>query len=195
MAAFAFPPVLLASKSPRRQALLQQLGIPFELRHQEVDESFPADLPVEEVAEFLARKKAEGIQHFLENDEQVLLTADTTVCQGQHIFNKPRDATHAKAILRRLSGKKHKVVTGVCLWGKQKQLSFSDTAEVFFQPITEKEMDFYIEKYQPYDKAGAYAIQEWIGLAKIAKIEGSYNTIVGLPTQAVYEALRHWNDV
>jgi septum formation protein len=122
--------------------------------------------------------------------DTIILASDTIVLQDDTIFHKPKNYEDALRILRALSGRQHRVITGVCLLGVDKQISFSDTAYVHFAPISEEEMNYYITTYQPYDKAGAYAIQEWIGLAKVIKIEGTYNTIVGLPTQKVYEALR-----
>jgi len=189
MTAPAFPFVLLASKSPRRKQLLTEMGCAFETIHQDVEENFPDDLPLEQVPAFLARKKAHSIQAQLAPG-QVILASDTIVLQDQVIFHKPKDYDDAVRILQALSGKQHAVITGVCLLSLEREVTLSDTAIVHMAPLSMTEIDYYIQSCKPYDKAGAYAIQEWIGLTKIKKIEGTYNPIVGLPTQKVYEALQ-----
>jgi septum formation protein len=186
------PTVLLASKSPRRRQLLKALGCTFKIVEQNIEESFPAHLPKSEVPVYLAERKAEAVQEQLEAGS-VILASDTIVLQDDTIFHKPKDYEDALRILRCLSGRQHRVITGVCLLGVDQRISFSDTAQVHFAPLSEEEINYYVRTFQPYDKAGAYAIQEWIGLAKITKIEGTYNTIVGLPTQKVYEALRNFS--
>ncbi|MGH1339531.1 MAG: Maf family nucleotide pyrophosphatase [Aureispira sp.] len=186
------PTVLLASKSPRRSQLLKALGCSFQVVEQNIEESFPDDLPNSEVPIYLAEQKAASVREQLQPGT-VILASDTIVLQDDTIFHKPKDYEDALRILRALSGRQHEVITGVCLLGGDKQISFSDTARVHFAPLSEEEMDYYVRTFQPYDKAGAYAIQEWIGLAKIIKIEGTYNTIVGLPTQKVYEALQKFS--
>lgn len=185
----SLPFILLASKSPRRRQLLEALGCSFRIVEQNIEESFPEDLPKAQVPIYLAEQKAAAVREQLQAGE-VILASDTIVLQDDTIFHKPKDHQDALRILRALSGRQHKVITGVCLLGEDQQISFSDTALVHFAPLSEEEMNYYIQTFQPYDKAGAYAIQEWIGLAKITKIEGTYNTIVGLPTQKVYEALQ-----
>lgn len=180
--------ILLASKSPRRKQLLGELGFSFEVVLQDVEESFPDSLDKREVAAFLAQKKAAGVREHLRADT-VILASDTIVVLNDTIYHKPVDYNDAVRILSELSGTTHEVITGVCLLSQDKEVVFSDISKVEFAPLSSAEIDFYINKYQPYDKAGAYAIQEWIGLAKIIKIEGSYNNIVGLPTQKVYEQL------
>lgn len=186
------PFVLLASKSPRRRQLLEALGCSFQIIEQNIEEDFPKNLPKSEVPIYLAEQKAISVRKLL-RPGAVILASDTIVLQDDIIFHKPKDYEDALRILRTLSGRQHEVITGVCLLGVDKKISFSDTARVHFAPLSEEEMDFYIDTFQPYDKAGAYAIQEWIGLAKITKIEGTYNTIVGLPTQKVYEALQKFS--
>lgn len=185
----SLPFVLLASKSPRRQQLLTAMGCSFKTVPQDVEETFPDDLPLEQVPVFLAHKKAHSIQEQLAPG-QVILASDTIVLQDQVIFHKPKDYDDAVRILRALSGKQHAVITGVCLLSLEREVTLSDTAVVHMAPLSEIEIDYYIHNCKPYDKAGAYAIQEWIGLTKIKKIEGTYNTIVGLPTQKVYDALQ-----
>ncbi|WP_116107466.1 Maf family nucleotide pyrophosphatase [Lewinella sp. IMCC34191] len=181
--------LILASKSPRRSYLLEQAGIPFTIRTTEVEEVYPPETPVLEVAPYLARLKAEKSADLLAAPEEVLLTADSVVILDDEIFGKPRDRDHALQILSRLSGKRHTVVTGCCLKSTHKQVVFSSSAFVYMNTIRQEEMEAYVDTYRPYDKAGAYAIQEWIGLAKINRIEGTYPTIMGLPVDKVYERL------
>ncbi len=185
--------IILASKSPRRHQLMREAGFHFDVKTREVDESFPADMPVEEVAPWLAEKKALACTDFLESDDHILLTSDCVVIVDGQIFNKPEDRDDARRMLSRLSDNKHTVVTGVCLLSKQKKRVFARSADVYFHPLSPEEIDFYIDNYQPYDKAGSYAIQEWIGLCKIKRIDGTYATIMGLPMDAVYEELVEWS--
>lgn len=185
------PSILLASKSPRRKQLLTELGFDFEVVLQDVEENFPDDLDKKEVPAFLAKKKAAAVQKHLSKGK-VILASDTIVLMEDTIYHKPKNYEDAVRILTDLSGKVHQVITGVCLLSLDKEVVFSDTAHVHFAPLSPSEIDYYITTYKPYDKAGAYAIQEWIGLAKIEKINGAYNSIVGLPTQKVYEALRQF---
>ncbi len=184
--------LILASKSPRRSHLLEQAGIPFTIRTADTEEVYPPQTPVLEVAPFLARLKAEGASHLLQADNEVLLTADSVVILNDEIFGKPRDRADAIRILGQLSGQRHTVVTGCCLKSRHKELVFSSRAYVYMNPIRAEEISAYVDSYQPYDKAGAYAIQEWIGLAKISRIEGTYPTIMGLPVDMVYERLLHF---
>lgn len=183
--------IILASKSPRRSHLLQQAGIPFEIRTQDVEEDFPEDMPVAEVAEFLARKKAQEVSKSMAEDE-IIITADSTVVLGDAIFNKPADFEDAVRILGHLSGQIHQVYTGVCLWSKAHQKSFTACSNVHMETLSLEEIHYYVEHYKPYDKAGAYAIQEWIGMCKISKIEGTYINIMGLPVDLVYKYLKEW---
>ena len=188
-----FPfPIILASNSPRRQELLRNAGVSFTVEVKETDEQFPPDLPAEEVAQYLAEQKATA---FLSDPERwqpdtLIITADTTVVLDDEVLNKPADAREAFSMLRRLSGRSHKVITGVCMLHKGQKLSFDDTTTVFFKELTDEEINHYIQQYKPYDKAGSYGIQEWIGMIGIQKIEGSYYTVVGLPIQKVYAHLK-----
>ncbi len=184
-------PILLASQSPRRRQLLQDAGIPFEVLAQDVDESWPEELQVEEVAPFLARKKAEALLHSLQEGE-VLLTADSVVILDGKIYNKPATREEACDMLRALSGRIHRVITGVCLISTQREEVFYEVTKVFFAELTAEEIQYYVDKFKPYDKAGAYAVQEWIGLCKISRIEGDFYNIMGLPVQAVYQRLVSW---
>ncbi len=181
--------LILASKSPRRSYLLEQAGIPFTVRTADVEEVYPSATPVLEVAPYLARLKAEGSVHLLEHEREVLLTADSVVIIDDEIFGKPRDRAAALATIARLSGRQHTVVTGCCLKSGDREEVFSGVAQVYMNPITLTEAAAYVDRYRPYDKAGGYAIQEWIGLAKIRRIEGTYPTIMGLPVDLVYERL------
>lgn len=182
--------ILLGSKSPRRQQLLHDMGFEYTLIHQDTDESYPADLDVEEIAPYLARLKADSIFGMLKENNEILLTCDTTViCEGES-YEKPSDRADAIRILSALSGKTHTVMTAVSLRGISVKVEFTEKTYVTLMPISLDEMSLYIEQYKPYDKAGAYAIQEWIGLNKISRIDGSYSNVVGLPTHRLYIELK-----
>ncbi len=183
--------IILGSASPRRKELLSAAGFSFEVRTKDTDESFPSELPSDEVALFVATKKLEALLENLE-DDTVLICADTTVVVDNQILNKPKDAAEAREMLQTLSNRSHKVITGVCISSKQKSHSFSVATTVLFKELSSVEIDFYIQEFKPFDKAGGYGIQEWIGHAAIVRIEGSYNNVVGLPTHEVYEALQHF---
>lgn len=181
--------IILASKSPRRSQLLQQAGIPFRIQTLDVEESYPAELPSLDVAPFLAHKKANGVQELLQKENQVLLTADSVVILNDTIYGKPANREEAIKVIGELSGNKHTVVTGVCLKSMAKEVVFSGISHVFFEVLTPEEIEYYVDNFQPYDKAGSYAIQEWIGLCKISRIEGTYHNIMGLPVDLVYQQL------
>jgi len=157
----------------------------------EVEENYSADLKPQLVPEFLAKKKAMASRHYIENDE-VILAADSIVILDDVIFEKPKDRDDAIRILKCLSGNKHQVITGVCLLTKDKERCFSGLSEVYFDELTEEEIEYYIDEYQPYDKAGSYGVQEWIGLCKIRKIEGTYANIMGLPVDLVYKEMKEF---
>jgi len=180
--------IILASKSPRRHELLAGLDLPFEVIIHEVDEIFPEGLPMEEIPVYLAKLKAEPFYNELRSDKLVI-TADTIVWIDGVVLGKPNDYEHAATMLRQLSGKKHVVVTGVCLTTKEKQVAFSATTDVYFKDLTDGEIDYYLKNYHPYDKAGSYGVQEWIGYIAIERIEGSYFNVMGLPVQRLYEEL------
>ncbi len=181
--------LILASNSPRRRQLLTDLGLPYEIRLLEVDEEFPAHLRRAEVAEFLAARKAAAYVPGLAADE-VVLTADTIVCLGNDVLNKPADAAEATAMLTRLQGRAHDVFTGVCLrCGDGREVIFSDQTTVHFRPLSPAEIAFYIARYQPFDKAGAYGAQDWIGMVAITRLEGSYFNVMGLPVHRVWAEL------
>lgn len=181
------PPIILASKSPRRQELLRLLDFDYKVVLKEVDESYPDELTPEEVAVYIAEKKAKAYDGSIDNE--IVLTADTIVCIDDKILGKPESAEHAIEMLQLLSGRVHRVVTGVCLLYKGEYNKFYDVSEVFFRKLTDEEIRAYVEQYKPFDKAGAYGIQEWIGLTAIEKINGSYSNVVGLPTEKVYQQL------
>ncbi|WP_017729913.1 Maf family nucleotide pyrophosphatase [Nafulsella turpanensis] len=179
-------PLILGSKSPRRQELLRQAGFSFMVESMDTDESYPADLPADAVAAYLAQKKAEA---FAPKPGQLLLTADTTVIVDEYILGKPADEKEAVQMLRQLSGRSHRVVSGICLRHPEGSITADDCTEVFFRQLKEEEITFYIRHFKPFDKAGAYGIQEWIGMIGIERIHGSYYTVMGLPLHRVYKEL------
>ena len=181
--------VLLASNSPRREELLRGIDIDFEVKVlPDIDESYPDNIPSEEIAEFVAIKKAKPYAASLHEDE-LLLTADTIVLLEDKVLGKPADKEEAKQMLHELSEKTHRVITGVCLTSAKKQTSFSATSDVEFGKLTDQEIEYYVEHYSPMDKAGAYGVQEWIGYVAVKHINGSYYNIMGLPIQRVYREL------
>ncbi len=181
-------PVILASKSQRRQELLRAIGIEFIVSTKDTDESFPDTLPLKDVALFIAKKKAEAFRH--EITEQILITADTVVIKNDRILGKPATENEARTMLKSLSNGPHHVTTGVCIMFNDQIILFDDTTEVHFNKLSREEIDFYIKNYAPFDKAGAYGIQEWVGMIAIEKIIGSYFTVVGLPVHKVYAKLK-----
>jgi len=182
------PKIILASKSRRRQELLRLMDIDFRIVLKDVDESYPDGLSPEEIAVYNAEKKAKAFDESITNE--IVLTADTIVAIDGQILGKPEDEEHAVQMLQTLSGKVHRVVTGVCILYKHRFNLFHDVSEVFFRKLTDEEIRFYVEKYKPLDKAGAYGIQEWVGLAGIERINGSYTNVVGLPTEKLYQQLK-----
>lgn len=183
-------PLLLASSSPRRQYLMREAGFEFTVEKPEVEEDFPDTLPVDQVAKYLATKKAEYFRPRLQNE--IVVTADTVVIINNKIMNKPLHRDEAIAMLEELSGKTHLVMTGVCILSKEREESFDDTTQVTFVTLTRSEIEFYVDQYKPYDKAGAYGAQDWIGMVAIDKISGSYFNVMGLPIHKVYQHLKHW---
>ena len=187
-----YPPLYLASKSPRRQELLRSAGIDFELIDVDVEETYPDDMTVEEIPEYLARKKAEAAIPLLKNNGLVL-AADSIVILHNTVFGKPVDAVEAKKMLVLLSGHHHLVITGVFIGNHQRGISFSDFTSVWIDPMSGDEIDFYINTFAPLDKAGSYGIQDWMGWTKVSRIEGSFANVMGLPVHRVYETLKHWD--
>ena len=183
--------IILASGSPRRQQFLKELDIDFEIKLKEIEEIYPNHLQAEEITDFLAKLKASAFENDLQ-DNEVLITSDTIVWLENKALGKPIDASHAAKMLTEMSGKTHKVITSVCIKTTQKELVFHDETLVTFAKLTLKEIEYYLNNYQPFDKAGSYGIQEWIGLVAIEKIEGSYANVVGLPTHKLYKELMNF---
>lgn len=180
--------LLLASKSPRRRQLLSELGFPVEFIDLNVDEHVPAGTPASETAELLACRKAAAADDI--PFDTVLIAADTVVVHRGQVLGKPVDRNEALAMLRSLAGESHSVYTGVCLRTATQTRSFTEHTEVFFRPLSEEELEYYVDNYRPYDKAGAYGIQEWIGMVGVSRIEGCYYNVMGLPVARLYEHLR-----
>ncbi len=181
--------VILASGSPRRRELLSGLGIDYTIKVlPDVNEAYPETLKGEDIPLYIAREKAEAYLKEIESDE-LIITADTIVWLDNEVLGKPTDERQAKVMLRMLSGKTHHVITGVCLTTSEFQKSFTTTTEVTFAKLSEEEIDYYVEKYRPLDKAGAYGIQEWIGFVGVEAINGSYFNVMGLPIQKLYKEL------
>ncbi|NQX97323.1 MAG: septum formation protein Maf [Flavobacteriales bacterium] len=180
--------IILASKSPRRQNLLKELGFDFEIKTKEIEEIYPPELKKEKVAVFLSELKASAfVEEIKEND--LVITSDTIVCLQDEIIGKPTGREDAIKMLEKLSGNKHEVITAVTLLSKEKTHTFYEVTEVYFKPLTLDEIEYYIDKYKPFDKAGSYGIQEWIGYIGIEKINGSYFNVMGLPVKRVYDEL------
>ncbi len=183
--------IILASGSPRRQQFLKELELDFEIKLKEIEEIYPDHLKAEEITNFLAKLKASAFENELQ-DNEVLITSDTIVWLDNKALGKPIDASHAVRMLTEMSGKTHKVITSVCIKTTQKELVFHDETLVTFASLTLEEIEYYLNNYQPFDKAGSYGIQEWIGLIAIEKIEGSYANVVGLPTHKLYKELMNF---
>jgi septum formation protein len=183
-------PLILASSSPRRQYLMKEAGFEFRIEKPDVDESWPSALPLHQVARFLAEKKAEHFRPGMHNE--IIVAADTVVIIDEQVINKPADRNEAIQMLTKLSGRTHVVTTGVCIISREREESFDDTTLVTFQDLTQQEIAFYVDTYKPYDKAGAYGAQDWIGMVAIRKIEGSYFNVMGLPIHQVYQHLKNW---
>jgi len=184
--------IILASQSPRRKQLLEWAEIPFDIIVRPTSEDYPPGLHPEEIAIYIAQQKANAVQNEVAND-QAILGADTIVVLGENIIGKPVHREEAVSILYALSGEKHKVITGVVVRKGEKEISFADVTEVEFHKLTIEQIEFYVDKYKPYDKAGAYAIQEWIGVVGIKSINGDFYNVMGLPVSRVVRALREIN--
>lgn len=187
-------PLVLASNSPRRKEILHNAGYEFTVKVIPTDESFSEEMPVEDVPVFLARMKAECFRENLQ--DEIILCADTVVIidhdNKSNILNKPADHAEAKEMLRMLSGRIHRVVTGVCVMTAEETFGFADTSYVHFKELSDWEIDYYIERCKPFDKAGSYGVQDFIGMIGIPKIEGSFYTVMGLPIHRVYEVLEKY---
>lgn len=186
--------IFLGSQSPRRKNLMEQLGIPFQVWLKDpADESFPEDLSADEVATYLAKKKTIPYLDQLREDT-ILITADTVVIREGLVLGKPKDYEEASRMLRELSGRSHRVVTGICMRSVKQSCSFSANTEVTFDELTPEEIHYYITEFGPFDKAGSYGIQEWIGLVGVESINGSYFNVMGLPIHQVYQKLKHFTN-
>jgi septum formation protein len=184
--------IVLGSQSPRRRELLSGLDIDFEVRLiPDIEEVYPDSLQKEEIPVYIAQLKAEAYKEGMD-DDTFLITADTIVWLDGKVYGKPRDEADAKAMLRTLSGKTHEVITGVCLTTLEKQKIFHAVSSVKFADLKETEIEYYIQKYKPYDKAGAYGVQEWIGYIGVESLSGSFYNVMGLPVRMLYQYLREW---
>lgn len=184
--------IILASKSPRRQELLKGIGLEFNVLTKEVDESYPEKMPSVHVAPFLSLKKAKAFEVQELPDNYLVITADTVVIVDNKILGKPKDKMEAFDMISSLSGKKHSVITGVTVHTENMTKTFSVASKVTFDVLDNEEIEYYIEKYKPFDKAGAYGVQEWIGYIGVSNVEGSYFNVMGLPTQRLYQMLKHF---
>lgn len=183
-------PLILASGSPRRKEILSQAGFNFKVEVKNIEEKYPSTLSAEEVPIYLAKLKAQCFE--AESTENIILTSDTVVIHRGEILGKPRDEQEAFDMIKRLSGSVHEVVSGVCIFHNTRYDTFSDVCKVYFNELSDDEIRYYINQYQPLDKAGAYGIQEWIGMAAISKIEGSFYTVMGLPIHQIYNQLKRF---
>ena len=182
--------IILASQSPRRKQLLEWAEVEFEIIVEPTDETYPEELEPKAVALHIAKQKAEAVKGRTGN--KTIIAADTIVVLDKEIIGKPKDRNHAIEILSKLSDKKHQVITGVTIINPSKEICFSDITDVVFNPLSLKQVEFYVDKYQPYDKAGAYAIQEWIGVVGIKSINGDFYNVMGLPVSRVVQALQQF---
>ena len=183
--------IVLASQSPRRKQLLEWAEIEFDIIVPQTDESFPQGISIEQLPVHIAREKARSIQAELSH-ERIILAADTVVVLNGEVIGKPTDRANAIEILQKLSGNKHQVITGVVLLKGNKEIAFADTTDVSFHKLNSDQISFYVDKYKPYDKAGAYAIQEWIGVVGIKSISGDFYNVMGLPVSRVVKELRNF---
>lgn len=183
--------IILASKSPRRQELLKGLCIDFEIRTKDIDESYPDHLKEGAIPIFISEQKAAAFADELKINE-LLITSDTVVCLNGKVLEKPKSLDEGKQMLRELSGNTHTVYSAVCLMDTEKKVVFYDQTEVTFKPLDEEEIEFYINQFQPLDKAGAYGVQEWIGYIAIQQMKGSYYTVMGMPMHLLYDELKKW---
>lgn len=182
--------IVLVSASPRRKELLQNLGLTFKVRTLfGIDEQYPDTLRGEDIPRFISRKKAEAYRSSMADDE-LLIAADTVVCLDGRTLGKPHDAQEAKGMLHKLSGRFHQVITGVTVMTKDRMENFAVTSQVKFADLTDEEVDYYVDNYLPFDKAGAYGIQEWIGMVAVEELRGSYFNVMGLPVQRLYKVLK-----
>jgi septum formation protein len=185
--------IILASNSPRRKELLAGLDLEYEVKTlPDIEETYPGNLWKEEIPLYIARSKAEAYRNGMQ-ENTLLITADTIVWLEGKVYGKPEGATEAKEMLRTLSGKTHEVITGVCITDSERQKTFCAVSQVKFALLEETEIDYYVEKYKPYDKAGAYGVQEWIGYIGVESLTGSFYNVMGLPVKMLYKYLKTWS--
>ena len=182
--------IVLASKSPRRQELMKGVGLEFSVMTKDVDESYPSNMSVYDVAPYLSVKKAKAFNEDELPENYMVITADTVVIVDDEILGKPKDTEGAYEMLNKISGKKHSVITGVTIRTSDKVKTFSVVSKVSFETLDKEEIEYYVNNFKPYDKAGAYGIQEWIGYIGVSHVEGSYFNVMGLPTQKLYKMLK-----
>lgn len=180
--------IILASGSPRRQELFKELGLDFNIKVKEINEVYSSSLKAEEITNYLALQKAKAFEN-RQNEDEIVITSDTIVWLNNKALEKPKNKQHAIEMLQNLSGNTHKVITSVCIKSKEKEKVFFDITNVTFKKLTKEEIIYYVEKYKPFDKAGAYGIQEWIGYIGVTRLEGSYFNVMGLPVHKLYEEL------
>lgn len=185
--------IILASQSPRRLELLKGLNVPFEVKVIDVDETYPSQMVGVDIPMYLAEKKAKAYEQIM-TENTMIITADTIVWHEGKVLGKPVDAAEAKRMLQILSGKTHQVITGVCISTLKRKRIFHVITDVRFSKLTESEVDYYVENFKPYDKAGAYGVQEWIGFVGVEHINGSYFNVMGLPVQRLYNELKRWKE-
>lgn len=187
--------IVLASNSPRRKELLAGLGIDFQVRvSKDIDESYPSDIPVTEIAEYISSKKAAAYISTIA-DNELIITADTIVVLDDNVLGKPSSSEEARGMLQQISGRTHQVITGVCVFTKDKKKSFSVCSDVTFKSLDIDEINYYIDNYKPFDKAGSYGIQEWIGYIGVTSLSGSYFNVMGFPIQRIYEVLKEFEAI
>jgi septum formation protein len=179
--------IILASGSPRRQEFFKELGMDFSIEVREIEENFPQHLMRSEITDYLAKLKASAFDDLSNND--IVITSDTIVWKDDMAIGKPKDFSDARRMLQNLSGEMHEVITSVCFTGKKFQKTINDTTKVWFKVLSDAEINYYLTNYKPFDKAGSYGVQEWIGYIAIDKLEGSYFNVMGLPTRLVYKTL------
>ena len=180
-------PIILASQSPRRQGLMKDIGLDFEIKVADIEENYPSELRREAIVEYLSELKSDAIEC---TENEVLITSDTIVWINDHILEKPKSPEHSKEMIQELSGSTHEVLSGVCIRYQGKKHTFHSVTKVHFKTLSETEIDYYIENFKPFDKAGSYGIQEWIGYTGIKGIEGDYFNVMGLPINMVYDKLK-----
>ncbi len=184
--------IILGSASPRRRSLLADLGVSFDILVSNVDEVYASDLALDEIAPYISKLKLEHLKHIVTDNQSIIITADSIVVCDDQVLGKPDNLAHAEKIIAQLSDNSHIVYTAVCMCDHTKEIRFQDKTVVHFGPLTSSEIGYYVHNYQVLDRAGAYGIQDWIGLSKVTKVEGSFYNVMGLPVHRVYQELLNW---